>query len=164
MGLPMSALWCLAGFGVGVLLGLVFIGILLKVILYHWEGAGPAIKAVSAACSTLLGVGGGVVLFKFLPDQANVFYFLGTACGGIWGVYHTPVLSPNYTFESVRNVLLLGERVNGKTPDERAATVLAILAPPRSKSLSSGQLATRLEDALDNEPEDQTSGASDVVQ
>ncbi len=143
-------LWPAAGLAFGVAVGLLFVGYLLKPAILHWESSASLQRLFFAVGAFLVGGGGGTAVMATFSN-ATPWYLLGIGVGVIWGCFHKPVLIVSHTYESVSQVVQLSEAFRDRVTDleERSATILAVLAPPRSTKKTAKQLGSALENALD---------------
>ncbi len=142
--------WAVAGLAFGVGVGLLFVGYLVKPAILHWEGSASMQKLFFAVGAFLAGGGGGTAIMATFSN-ATPWYLLGIAVGIVWGCFHRPVLIVSHTYESVSQVVQLSEAFRDKLSDidKRSATILAVLAPPRSTKKTTEQLGNALGTALD---------------
>ena len=152
-GLCMNYLWYVAGFGIGLAMG-VYFGRILTAIIANWESAAVAVKWSTSIMGMLLGGGGVTAFVVFSSHNADVFYLLGLGPGMLYS-YFRPHMPPRYTLESVTHIVRMSEALRDNVPDveQRVVLILAPLAPPKSiereARMSEEELAGKLDQATD---------------
>ena len=158
--------WSIAAALVGISLGLYF-GRLMAAVILHWESSGTAVKTWMAVVAFVFGAGavGSTALFGVISSlDHGAFYLGGWAVGAIFSYFQPrlptfaqlqPRLPPDYTLESVQNVVRMSEELRDDISDaeKRALLIAATLIPPKSierrEHINEQELARALEDATD---------------